>query len=109
MHIHFSWLPNPQIKQVLEDSLLPGHQLSFEGNTPETTEILVDGRPSSELLQTLPSIHSLVIPFAGLPEVTRRTLLKRNHCKQDYFTKLASCKPIGPNLRNSSPVKGICN
>ncbi len=75
MHIHFSWLPNPVIKQVLEDALLPCHQVSFEGEAPEVTEVLVDGRPSEETLKSLPSLHSLIIPFAGLPEVTRNTLL----------------------------------
>ena len=75
MLIHLTWLPNPSIKQALEDSLLPTHQLSYEGTPPETTEILIDGRPSVETLKSLPSLHSLIIPFAGLPEVTRNTLL----------------------------------
>lgn len=37
-------------------------------------EVLVAGRPERSHLEASPNLHSLVIPFAGLPEVTRNLL-----------------------------------
>jgi phosphoglycerate dehydrogenase-like enzyme len=41
---------------------------------PATFEVLIAGRPSRQHLQASPNLRFLVIPFAGLPEVTHQIL-----------------------------------
>lgn len=43
---------------------------------PATTTLLIQGRPSTKTLEGCPSLHTLVIPWAGLPDETRDMLLK---------------------------------
>ena len=74
MHIHFSWTPEDAITQQLERELTAKHTLSFGKESPSNTEILVNGRPPIETLESLPQLHSLLIPYAGLNASTRETL-----------------------------------
>jgi phosphoglycerate dehydrogenase-like enzyme len=46
---------------------------------PADYEILVAGRPSSEQLTASPNLHTLVIPFSGLPDTTRTLLADFPH------------------------------
>jgi phosphoglycerate dehydrogenase-like enzyme len=41
---------------------------------PAEYDVLVAGRPNEEMLTASPNLHTLVIPWAGLPDVTRERL-----------------------------------
>ena len=51
------------------------------GDLPETPqyEILVAGRPSREQLTASPNLHTLIIPFAGLPASTQTIMQEFSH------------------------------
>ena len=74
MHIHFSWTPEDAVTQQLERELAAKHPLSFGKESPSNTEVLVNGRPTLETLESLPQLHALLIPYAGLNASTRETL-----------------------------------
>jgi len=46
---------------------------------PPDFEILVDGRPDPEILDSNPRLRTLIIPYAGLPAGTRTLLRERPH------------------------------
>lgn len=48
-----------------------------EGAEGRKVEVLVSGRPAEEALDALPALRWLVIPFAGVPAVTRGRLASR--------------------------------
>lgn len=48
---------------------------------PPDIQVLISGRPEEAVLDGSPSLESLVIPFAGLPDVTRERLLDRPHLR----------------------------
>lgn len=48
------------------------------GETPDPrTSVLVAGRPSAELLESLPALTTLVIPYVGVPRRTMELVLER--------------------------------
>lgn len=47
--------------------------------TPADIQILVAGRPEREQITASPNLRALVIPWAGLPEATRRLMLDFPH------------------------------
>lgn len=61
---------------LLRRELDPAVQLSMGEGAPETAdyEILVAGRPTRQQLTASPYLHTLIIPWAGLPASTRELL-----------------------------------
>ena len=57
---------------------VPGLTHSLEGDAPDNTTVLVQGRPSEDTLRRCTSLHTLIIPFAGLPGETRDRVIELN-------------------------------
>lgn len=74
MKIYIPATPAPEDLRHLTDNL--DERLSiFTGDTiPDEYHVLVTGRPSEAQLQASPCLHTLLIPFAGLPTVTREQM-----------------------------------
>ena len=75
MKVHITYTPDAL--DVLRAELDPAIELTIGPELPQPAEfeILVGGRPSMEELSASPNLHSLVIPWAGLPVVTRDKLV----------------------------------
>ena len=73
MRVHLQNQPDDSALAVLRDALDDNIVVSFGDAPPAdpTYSVLVSGRPSSALLNANPELNTLVIPFAGLPKVTR--------------------------------------
>jgi phosphoglycerate dehydrogenase-like enzyme len=81
LSVHYLW-PSPEdAKTRLLDILDPGISLSVGPDVPvpPDTEILIAGRPSLEHLAASPKLHTLIIPWSGLPDTTRDLLLDHPH------------------------------
>ena len=81
MKIHITYTPDAL--DVLKEQLDPAIELTIGPEIPQPAEyeILVGGRPSHEELSASPKLHSLVIPWAGLPSVTKDKLADFPHVK----------------------------
>ena len=78
-HAHIVHPPQGTARTCLLDSLSSSLSVSFGDHPiPEETSILVTGRPTQEQLQALPDLRALIIPFAGVPSVTRDLLLEEH-------------------------------
>jgi len=66
--------PEPLLRSLLHESvhLTVGTALS----QPADYQVLVAGRPTQAQIEASPQLHSLVIPFVGLPENTRELVKK---------------------------------
>lgn len=53
------------------EQLSPGVQVSIGKDRATACEVLIAGRPNRELLSHNPNLKHLIIPFSGLPPVTR--------------------------------------
>jgi phosphoglycerate dehydrogenase-like enzyme len=78
LNIHILNPPQQEAFQHLQSRLLPEIQLTVGQELPDPAdfEVLVSGRPNRLQLAASPHLRILVIPFAGLPEVTRQVLLE---------------------------------
>ena len=67
--------------QILTGALDEVIELTVGATRPDPAEyhILVEGRPSAENLTASPNLHTLLIPWAGLPNITRDTLRDYPH------------------------------
>ena len=76
IHVHLLNPPAPQALEILRNQLSSLIQLSTGPDLPDPAsyEILVAGRPGREALLASRNLHTLVIPFAGLPAVTHDLL-----------------------------------
>lgn len=89
MRVHLLQPPEPESYRILEQILTTSSpadnpvQLSFGERLPVPCdfEVLVAGRPGRAQLATSPNLHSLVIPWAGLPSETYRLLEDFPHLK----------------------------
>jgi phosphoglycerate dehydrogenase-like enzyme len=65
----------------LAAELPPNVRLTSGPDLPEPPrfQILVGGRPEREHVIASPNIHSLIVPWAGLPESTQRLMLEYPH------------------------------
>lgn len=80
--IHLRHSPTPAELQTLRDLLPDDVQLSHgEHPTPADYQILVAGRPTRHDLEASPHLHSVIIPFAGLPPLTRETMRDYPHIR----------------------------
>jgi phosphoglycerate dehydrogenase-like enzyme len=73
LNVHLRDEPPSRWRRYLEEALDPRVHVTYGPELPEPPgyEILVAGRPSRRSLTTAPHLHTLVIPWAGLPERTR--------------------------------------
>lgn len=62
------------IAAYLRAQLDPAIRLTTDGPPPPDVRALVSGRPTAAELRALPGLELLLIPFAGLPAVTREVL-----------------------------------
>ncbi|MGD1994200.1 MAG: NAD(P)-dependent oxidoreductase, partial [Anaerolineae bacterium] len=81
LSVHLAHRPDPEDQCRLRDALHPDVDLTLgpERPTPARYEILVAGRPTREDLSASPTLHTLVIPWSGLPEQTRELMLDFPH------------------------------
>jgi len=71
--VHLQNPPKEDALKILYTNLDADIVLTFGPDIPKPAElqVLVTGRPEQAQIQTSPRLHSLVIPFAGLPATTR--------------------------------------
>lgn len=78
--VHMLHEPQPGPRAQLEAQLHAGITLTYGDPPPRHDfEVLVAGRPDRDLLDSLPDLRVLVIPWAGLPDTTRATLADYPH------------------------------
>ena len=83
MHIHYhSTLSDSELTQ-LQSQLDARIQLTTGREIPQPAqfEILVEGVPTRELLETSAHLHTLIIPWAGLPHKTAQLLREFPHLR----------------------------
>lgn len=68
--------PDEPAEQALRTRLDPNIVITLGPEMPDPADyhVLVAGRPEEEQLTASPNLHTLIIPWAGLPEVTRQRL-----------------------------------
>jgi phosphoglycerate dehydrogenase-like enzyme len=78
LSVHLLRHTEPAALERLRSVLAPGIVVSSDPALPEPADyhILVAGRPERKHLEASPNLHSLVIPWAGLPETTRALMLE---------------------------------
>ncbi len=76
LNVHLRDEPPLRWRRYLEEALDPQVRVTYGPDLPEPPdyEILVAGRPSRRSLTAAPHLHTLIIPWAGLPESTRALL-----------------------------------
>jgi phosphoglycerate dehydrogenase-like enzyme len=82
IHVHLSYPPALEDLAFLQSQLHSDVQLTV-GDLPNPAqfEILVNGRPTPEELSASPNLHTVIIPWAGVPEVTAVRLRDFPHIK----------------------------
>lgn len=75
--VHLVHAPPPAALRALRGRLDPRVALSLgEGPVPADARVLVTGRPTREQLEASPRLHTLIVPYAGIPAETRKLLLE---------------------------------
>lgn len=76
MRVHIHHEPDEPARKVLFTALDNDVRVSWGAEPPAEADyaILVSGRPTPELLRASPSLSTLVIPFAGVPQGTLELL-----------------------------------
>lgn len=78
MNVHLSYQPPEEAWQLLKEKVDPVIHLSCGTEIPEDREIdiLVDGRPDRESIETLAGarLQALIVPWAGIPAQTRQLM-----------------------------------
>ncbi len=66
-----------QLQAILDDPI----ELTWGEDLPDPPEVdvLVAGRPTTEQIQSIPSLTTLVIPFSGIPPETREVMQQFPH------------------------------
>ncbi|MCP5095004.1 MAG: hydroxyacid dehydrogenase [Chloroflexi bacterium] len=79
VHLHFS--EDYDAVEQLKERIDPTINLTVGKVLPETAvpHILISGRPSREVLLANPQIHTLIIPWAGIPAETRELMSEFPH------------------------------
>jgi phosphoglycerate dehydrogenase-like enzyme len=77
--VYYPNLGEDDLKDILRDSLRPDVRVIIGPAIPEPAEyeILVCGRPTSEQLDASPELHTLIIPWAGIPPETLEKVIER--------------------------------
>lgn len=76
LNVYFPRELDEKVWQMLQARLDPGITVIAETELPQPAEyhILINGRPTAEQLDASPHLHTLLIPWAGLPEATARLM-----------------------------------
>jgi len=78
LHVHYPSLKAGEHARILRERLPALVRLTDAEETGlDDAAVLVDGRPTPELLAQLPALRAVVIPWAGVSEVAHGTLSKR--------------------------------
>lgn len=76
MKVHF-WKQDDGVEPIFLNGLGDGFDVSFGDLAPVDTEVLIKGFVSDEDVEGLDELRACIIPWAGLPDRTRLTFLKR--------------------------------
>jgi len=74
MNIHITRNIDADSLKLLRTHLDEGITVTTDDDTPDDYHVLIAGRPTDEQLQASPNLHTLLIPFAGLPAETRERM-----------------------------------
>ena len=80
---HYHIDPDIKALEILRADMDPGILLTVGKEIPPGPDfqVLINGTPKKEFLSASSRLHSLVIPYAGFPESTRRLLVDFPHLK----------------------------
>jgi phosphoglycerate dehydrogenase-like enzyme len=83
LKVHYQIDPDTEALGILRSHLLPGVQLSTGQTLPSQPDfqVLINGTPTREQLVKSTNLESLVIPYAGIPQSTRRVLVEFPHIR----------------------------
>ena len=83
MRVHFSNAPSEAVLNAFRESLADTIQLTGGKENPArfACDVLIEGRPSEDLIRQNPNLKAIVIPYAGLPESTRELCLQHSQLK----------------------------
>ncbi len=73
------WYPNPKDEEALRalSARLPtGIRLARVRD--DSCEVLIEGRPTAEMLDACPNLRAVIVPFAGVPQATLELVRRRN-------------------------------
>jgi len=70
LHAHLTYPPDDESMAILQSQLEDAITITAGEVVPETTEILVAGRPTEVQLLASPNLRTLIVPFAGIPDST---------------------------------------
>ena len=79
--VHFGYTASDDSIAHLHKYLQGNFQISYGNEVPENPDyhMLIVGRPSVELLDASPNLKTLLIPFAGLPAITKERMADYPH------------------------------
>ena len=83
LKVHYQIDPDTEALGILRSHLQPGVQLSTGQSTPSQPDfqVLINGTPTREQLIKSTNLESLIIPYAGIPQSTRRVLAEFPHVR----------------------------
>jgi phosphoglycerate dehydrogenase-like enzyme len=78
LSVYYPDPPQGEPLEYLQRSLLPSVTISFDPDIPSPAQyqILVAGRPTREQVVASPMLHTLIIPWTGVPLQTRALMLE---------------------------------
>lgn len=79
LHVHLTYPSDADKLAYLYPLLRPDISVTTGSEVDPNTEIIVAGRPSATQLEASPALHSLIIPWAGLPAETADILPNYPH------------------------------
>lgn len=92
LHVHLMNEIEPRWLDHLHGLVTPGVRLTHGMSLPDPAsfQILVNGRPTPEQLDASPHLHTLIIPWSGLPPETRTLALERGLCVHNLHHNAAN-------------------
>ena len=81
LSVHITHPPKENFLNILKAELDPSISLTFGEEVPQAANyhVIVDGRPSEDLLTASPNLNSLIIPWAGIPLATSKRIAAYPH------------------------------
>lgn len=74
MKVYYPAPMRPEIVTSLQESLGNGYRVSSDSGDVPGFEVLIEGRPTIEMLDLSPELRAVVVPFAGVPGPTVQLL-----------------------------------
>lgn len=81
MRVHLKDRPDDSDADVLAGLAASGIWVTVGQDAPPDTEVLVWGVPDSETLDRLANLKAVVVPWAGVPDSTRKLVSERPHLR----------------------------